>query len=120
LSTASLAKRASHLSLPAVDAGARRGIISIRAPGWMVEVQYEIAVVRSSDIIERQSADAAPVAERTTLSESWSIDFTVIGYFYVEPERSFGNGVARIENLPHDFVAEIEPLTLKFQYKFQM
>jgi len=56
-----------HLML--IDAGRRRRIVAIIAPGGMIEVHDKVAVVRHDCLIENETADADPIAEPAPLKE---------------------------------------------------
>lgn len=69
------------MHLASVHTLSRRGIVPIIAPRGMVEVNYKITAIKDDGIVERQSADATPIAECAALPERCTSRGTLIGYF---------------------------------------
>lgn len=89
----------------------RRGIIPVVAPAWMIEMNDKVAVAGSDGVVEGQLADTAPILEGSPHETQDVTRRPFIRDFDVKGELAFGNGIARVENLRHDFVAEIQVFT---------
>ena len=69
---------------------------------------HEVAVVGDDSVVEHERADTAPVAERAPLFERRAGRFPFVGELDVEGELSLRRGIAAVEYLRHDLVAEVE------------
>src|SRR6516162_6840738 len=61
--------RTGSADLALIDACGCRGVVRVVAPGWVGEVDNEVAVIGRDGIVERHSADAGPVGEGTALQK---------------------------------------------------
>src|SRR5258708_37201376 len=96
----------SHLLL--AEPCSRTGIIAISSPRRMVEMQNEVAIVRSDGVVECERPDAPPALEVTPLVQPHAVGLANIGDLDGEANSVSGNTVTAVEDLAHDFVAEIK------------
>src|SRR5215470_16524929 len=68
-----------HFALVHACCGGR--IVAIVSPRRMIEVNYEITVVRNDGVIENNFADAPPVAESAALKKTWPMTGAVVCNF---------------------------------------
>jgi hypothetical protein len=71
----------------------------------------KVAVVGNYGVVEGQLADAAPILEGSPHKTQDVTRRPFIRHFDVKRELAFRNGIALVENLRHDFVAEIQVFT---------
>jgi hypothetical protein len=86
-------------------------IIPVVAPARMIEMNDKVAVVGNDGVVEDQLADTAPILEGSPHETQDVTRRPFIRHFDVKGELAFWNGIAHVENLRHDFVAEIQVFT---------
>src|SRR5713226_8713620 len=89
------------------DPCSRGRIVAIGAPRWMIEVEDKVAIVGSDSVVECERADAPPALEVTPLVQPHAVGLANIGDLDGEGNPVSGNTVTAVEDLAHDFVAEI-------------
>jgi hypothetical protein len=89
----------------------RRCRVSVRAPSRVMEVKDEVSVVGSSGIVKCQRSNVPPTLERPPLAESRAVGVAIVGDFNIQRDLAFGHPTARVENLSHDLIAEIQAFT---------
>jgi hypothetical protein len=97
--------RSTHLSL--VHASRCGRIILIVAPGRVMEMNDEIAVVGGDRLMECNRSYATPILERPPFERRQSVRLALIGHLDVERERPFRRRIAAFIDLRHDLVAKI-------------
>ena len=94
--------------LPAVLPSRGRRVVAILPPGGMIEVDDRVSVVGDDSVVEHQLPDVLPVLERAPLAERGAGGRAFVGYLDVERQRALRHGIARVEDVRHHLVAEIE------------
>src|SRR5580693_80813 len=94
--------------LALADPGRGRGVVAVAAPGGMIEMDHEVAVVRGDGGVERQLAEVAPVPEGAPLESRRAVSLALVGDLDVEGERPAGRRISAVEDLRQDLVPEIQ------------
>src|SRR5262245_40157429 len=92
----------------AIDSRGGRRIVAILPPGRVRKVNHRVTVVRDDGVVEDDGADLPPVLESAAQTERRARRLALVGDLDVERERALGRRIALIEDLGHDFVADVE------------
>jgi hypothetical protein len=74
----------------------------------VIEVNNRVPIPGRDSAIERQVTDLTPVAKRPALPKGRTRGLPFVGNLDIECERPFWNCIARVEDLRHDLVPEVE------------
>src|ERR1019366_7050507 len=86
----------------------RPRVVPILTPRRMVHVKYVVSVERDHRGVEGDGSDLLPVGDVAAFLEWSAVCGAGVGGLDIEDELAFRRGVARVVDVGHDLVAEIE------------